>query len=188
MAKVGGAGRTGVPGGAGRTGVPGGAAPAGRGGAPGTPHEPSAPELWLRNIRMSGFTIVILGLVVLTVAVLAPSLRILIEQRQQIAALQTGLHSEQGTVDALTKNVARWNDPAYVEAQARERLYYVYPGEYSYLVIDDRGAKTTTDGAPIRSTLQTTKVDWVKSLLSSIYTAGLTDAAPDKLVAPTIGG
>src|SRR4051794_22312867 len=50
--------------------------------------EESAPEHWLRNIRFSGFSVLMLGLLVLAVIVLAPNLRILIEQRQQIAQLQ----------------------------------------------------------------------------------------------------
>ncbi|MEP6480327.1 MAG: septum formation initiator family protein [Rhodoglobus sp.] len=152
------------------------------------PREPSAPELWFRNLRVSGFTVVILVLVVLTVVVLAPSLRILVEQRQQIAALEAGLKADKESVQELQKDVARWQDPAYIEAQARERLYYIFPGEYSYLVIDDTGAQTTTDGAPISTELQTTKVDWVKGLLSSVFTAGLTDATPDQLPSPTVGG
>ena len=32
----------------------------------------------------------------------------------------------------------RWNDETFIVTQARERLYYVMPGEVSYLVIDDR--------------------------------------------------
>ena len=31
----------------------------------------------------------------------------------------------------------RWTDPAYITTQARERLYYVKPGEVVYLVDDD---------------------------------------------------
>lgn len=147
-----------------------------------------APEPWFRSIRVSGFTIVILGLVVLTAVVLAPSLRILIEQRQTIVAMQAALDERQQSVDELERDVARWQDPAYIEAQARERLYYVYPGEYSYLVIDDTGAQSTSTEVPISDEIQTTKVDWVNSLLASVYMAGLTDATPDELTTPELGG
>jgi cell division protein FtsB len=150
--------------------------------------EESAPEHWLRTIRLSGFTVLMLALLVLAVIVLAPNLRILIEQRQQIAALQQGVAQTQQSVDEFTKDVARWSDPAYIESQARERLYYVFPGDISYLVIGAGAQVTTSDGQPISSSIQTTKVDWVHSLLSSIYTAGLTDAPPSQLVAPVVGG
>ncbi|CAN5326324.1 hypothetical protein BH11ACT4_BH11ACT4_17870 [soil metagenome] len=150
--------------------------------------EETAPEHWLRTIRLSGFTVLMLALLVLAVIVLAPNLRILIEQRQQIAALQKSVTDAQQSVDRLTKDVARWSDPAYIESQARERLFYVFPGDISYLVVGDGSATTTSDGQPISSSIQTTKVDWVHGLLSSIYTSGLTDAPPDKLQAPVVGG
>ena len=150
--------------------------------------EETAPEHWLRTIRFSGFTVLMLALLVLAVIVLAPNLRILIDQRQQIAALEQSVAGGQHSVDSLTKDVARWNDPAYIESQARERLFYVFPGDISYLVIGEGSHATTPDGQPISSTIQTTKVDWVHTLLASIYTAGLTDAPPSTLVAPVVGG
>ena len=55
----------------------------------------------------------------------------------------------------------------------------------SYLVIGGTGATTTSDGLPVSDTIQTTQVDWVRTLLSSIYTAGLTDAPPADLVTQT---
>jgi cell division protein FtsB len=146
--------------------------------------EETAPEHWLRTIRLSGFTVLMLGLLILAVIVLAPNLRILIEQRQQIAALQATVDETKKSVDDLQADVARWSDPAYIEAQARERLFYVFPGDVSYLVVAEADGPTTTDGQPISDQIQTTQVDWVRTLLSSVYTAGLTDATPDQLVAP----
>lgn len=146
--------------------------------------EETAPEHWLRTIRLSGFTLLMLALLILAVIVLAPNLRILIEQRQQIAALQSAVDQTSASVDDLTTDVARWSDPAYIESQARERLFYVFPGDISYLVVGESDAPTTTDGQPISTQIQTTQVDWVRTLLSSIYTAGLTDAPADELVGP----
>ena len=150
--------------------------------------EETAPEHWLRTIRLSGFTLLMLGLLILAVIVLAPNLRILIEQRQQIAALQAAVDQTKNSVDDLESDVARWSDPAYIESQARERLFYVFPGDVSYLVVADAKEPTTSNGQPISDQIQTTQVDWVRTLLSSVYTAGLTDAPPDELVAPVIEG
>ena len=150
--------------------------------------EESAPDHWLRTIRFSGFTVLMLGLLILAVMVLAPNLRILIEQQQNIARLQTQVDEAQESVDALNENVARWDDRAYIESQARDRLYYVYPGEVSYLVTGDAAALTTNDGVPVSASIQTTKIDWVQSLVSSIYTAGLTEDAPGGLTIPAIEG
>jgi cell division protein FtsB len=143
---------------------------------------------WLRSIRLSGFAITALVLIVMFIVVLAPSLRILVEQRQQIATLQSQIAATKTAVGDLTNQKARWSDPKYIEALARERLDYVFPGEYSYLITDAAAAPTTANGQPISDKLQSTQVDWVKSLLSSVFTAGLTDAPADKIVAPIIIG
>jgi cell division protein FtsB len=150
--------------------------------------EESAPEHWLRTIRLSGFTFLMLSLLILAVIVLAPNLRVFIEQRQQIAALQQDVDNAQQAVDDLNDNVARWGDPAYIKSQARERLFYVFPGEVSYLVIGGAGAEATSqNGLPISDEIQTTRVDWTSTLLSSIFTAGLTDAPPTELEVPAFG-
>lgn len=152
------------------------------------PQMESAPEHWLRNIRLSGFTFTMLFLVVLAVIVLAPSLRILIEQQQQLAELRQTVEEKEQAVADLENDVARWEDPSYIEAQARDRLVYVYPGDFTYLVIDDTAPLATPDGAPISDTIQTTRVDWVRAVLDSVYTAGLTDDTAAELVSPTFDG
>jgi cell division protein FtsB len=145
------------------------------------PRMESAPERWLRNIRLSGFTFLMLGLIIATVVVLAPSLRLVVEQQQDLKQLSEAVEDKRDAVDDLEENVARWGDPAYIEAQARDRLVYVFPGDFTYLVIDDAPAATTTDGIPISDEIQTTKVDWMHTMVSSIFTAGLTDATADDL-------
>jgi cell division protein FtsB len=151
--------------------------------------EESRPAAWMRNFRLSGFALSLLLLVVATLVVLAPSLKTLVEQRQQIAELQTQLAQANGAVKGLKGEVDRWKDPAYIESQARNRLYYVFPGDVSYLVIGEGGTRPTTgDGQPISDKIQTTQVDWMRSLLSSVYTSGLTEQTPSQLEAPTQGG
>lgn len=148
--------------------------------------EQSARAGWLRSIRLSGFTIATLTVLVLTVVVLAPSLRIFVQQQQQLAQLRADVQAQKDGVKDLQNQRARWDDPSYIEAQARERLNYVYPGEFSYLVIDDGKTVSTSDGQPISTQVETTQVDWVRMLLSSVLTAGLTDDKPGEIVAPVI--
>lgn len=148
--------------------------------------EESRPAAWLRNFRLSGFALSLLLLIVAALVVLAPSLKTLVEQRQQIAELQAEVGDAKSAVTDLRGEVDRWKDPAYIESQARNRLYYVFPGDVSYLVIGEAGDTPTQDGQPISDKIQTTKVDWMRSLLSSVYTAGLTQASPSQL--GTAGG
>lgn len=148
--------------------------------------EESRPAAWLRNFRLSGFALSLLLLIVAALVVLAPSLRTLVEQRQQIAALQSQVDDAKTAVTNLTGEVDRWKDPAYVESQARNRLYYVFPGDVSYLVIGEASGTPTQSGQPISDRIQTTQVDWMRTLLSSVYTAGLTQSTPAQL--PGSGG
>jgi len=146
----------------------------------------TAPGQWMRGIRLSGFTFVMLSILVLATVVLAPSLRTLVEQQNQIAQLRQAVEDKKGSVAELETDIARWDDPAYIEAQARDRLVYVFPGDYTYLVIDDGTTVTTGDGAPISDDIQTTRVDWVRTLLGSLVTAGTTTESADTLDSPSL--
>lgn len=150
------------------------------------PPEPRA-AAWLRNFRLSGFALSSLLLIVAALVVLAPSLRTFVEQQQQIAALEESVRLAEERVDGLESEIDRWSDPAYIEAQARDRLYYVYPGDITFLVIGD-DAVAQQGGLPISDEIQTTQVDWVRALLSTVYEAGLTDATPDELAIPSPQG
>ena len=151
------------------------------------PENPGRPTAWLRNFRLSGFALSMLLLVVASLVVLAPRLKTLVEQQQQIAQLEQSVAEAQASVDELGDQVARWSDRAYIEAQARDRLYYVYPGDISYLVIGDDGETVVADEVPVSDSIQATRVDWTRALLSSIYQAGLTDATPQQLDSPAQG-
>lgn len=136
---------------------------------------------WLRQVRPSGALIVTLGLVIASLVVLAPSLKTFFEQRQEIARLEAAVAAAEAEVDQFSAEIDRWSDPVYVEAQARDRLFYVFPGERSYLVV---GHDPTTDAdgdLPISDEIQATRIDWLGSLLGSVYEAGLTGLDPEEL-------
>lgn len=149
-----------------------------------TAHEETAPERWLRTLRLSGFSVILLGLLILAVVVLAPSLRTLVEQQQEIAALERRVAEEQARVDDLTTELDRWTDPAYIEAQARQRLLFVYPGETSYIVTAANTDPGADDGPPVTTEIQTTEIDWLGGLLAATFEAGLTQAPASELVPP----
>ena len=69
----------------------------------------------------------------------ANSLRIYFDQQMQIAALRAENDAHQRSIDKLTDEIKRWNDPEYVRAQARSRLGWVVPGEVGYKVIGPDG-------------------------------------------------
>jgi cell division protein FtsB len=75
---------------------------------------------------------VALASVVLAVAL---PFKIWVAQRGEISSLQAQTRAQQQHVAALQKQQQQWQDPAYVEQQARLRLHYVKPGEKAYIVL-----------------------------------------------------
>ena len=128
------------------------------------------------SLQASGFTVMILGLIVLGVVVLSPSLRVLAEQQQQIAQLEAELATVDEEVIALEQQLERWSDRAYVEAQARSRLMFVYPGDITYLVIDDVGEVQGEAPLPVSDTIEVAQTSWMQSLFASYLVAATTDA------------
>jgi cell division protein FtsB len=142
--------------------------------------EETRSRAWLRSIRLSGFSILVLAIIVLFLVVLAPGLKTLLEQRAQIADLEQSVALQQQQVEQLREERARWDDPAYIKAQARDRLFYVMPGEYPYLIIDDVPVAANQQPTTASADLQETRSDWVQSLFDSYLAAGLSDApAPE---------
>lgn len=130
------------------------------------------------SLQASGFTATILGFIVLAVVVLAPSLKVLAEQQQQIAALEAELATVDAEVAELEEQRERWNDRAYVEAQARSRLMFVYPGDITYLVIDDVGIDEEDTLPTISTEVTAAETKWMESLFAS-YLVAATTKTPD---------
>lgn len=94
-----------------------------------------------------------LGLVACGLVVSAAlPLREYLSQRGQIAAAEARNAQQRARVEALEQQLAQWRDPAYVKAQARERLHFVLPGEYAYVVLDPSAAPSS-GVAPRRAAL-----------------------------------
>jgi len=119
-----------------------------------------------------------LGLVVLAVFVLVPTVGTYLDQRQQIAALQHSVQLTTDQVAELERQRERWKDPAYITAQARERLYFFRPGEVVYLVDDDLPeSEVPRDRAPVSDTIQAAHADWMSQLVRSVAQSGLARVA-----------
>jgi len=150
--------------------------------APRTRRRTSAPAVdvreWASGIRLSGFMVIMLSLVVLGAWVLVPTLGTYIDQRQKIAALEVSIQVSADEIDALEQERERWEDPAYITTQARERLYYVKPGEVVYLVDNDLDpASLPQEQEPVSDQLEETPADWMPQLLRTVTGAGLSETA-----------
>lgn len=141
---------------------------------------------WLGGIRVSGFMVVMLGLVVLGAFVLVPTFGNFVEQRQRIAALERQVEATSEEVAELREQRERLDDPAYITAQARQRLHYVYPGEVVYLIDDDLpAAEQPVDDAPISDEVTETDIDWMPRMLAGLVRAGLAETVSEPPPAPS---
>jgi cell division protein FtsB len=114
----------------------------------------------------------VLALVVCLLAIsLAYPLREYLAQRGDIAGYRDKVTGQEARVAELRRQHTRWSDQAYVEAQARERLHYVMPGETSYVVLeaDDTPAP---DGAVEPETAAAARSPWFTDLWRSVEVAG----------------
>ena len=98
----------------------------------------------------------------------ASSLRAWVDQQQQMSALRIEQADQTQRVGELQDEIARWNDPAFVKAQARERFGYVMPGEVGFVVLDDKSVPTTTTTAPAKVSSATR---WWQQLWGSVGAA-----------------
>lgn len=96
---------------------------------------------------LSWRTLVLAGVLGLAFALVWPSIRVYNEQQATNSALLAERDTAKAQVDDLNAQLARWQDPAFVVAQARERLAYVYPGETPYRVVDPEVARPAAVGS-----------------------------------------
>ena len=109
----------------------------------------------------------------------ASSLRTYLSQSAHIEDLEAQIASDQHAIAGLQQEQRRWQDPASVEAQARERFGWGMPGEVGFRVIG-------SDGQPLDSSSQLTNpatlgkdpdAQWWTRTVASIRGAGKDEAA-----------
>lgn len=114
-----------------------------------------------------------LAVVLLTITVLlAPTVRVYLSQRAEIAALQASIATEQARHTTLSTDASRWDDPNYVKQQARDRVNMVMPGDTGYWVYGDDSTPAKPDTAAAHDTAASAadpaSVPWVDGLWQSI--------------------
>ncbi len=141
---------------------------------------------WKRGMRLNAYTLTLLVMIVVGVLTLAPRVQQWFVLRQQVAQAQANVTQARNAVEQMKIERTRWEDPVYIKSQARNRLYYVMPGEVSYLVMDANGVNSSdtsgTVGAmladkrnygQISKSIHVTRNNWVDSVLQSVVVAGI---------------
>ena len=131
---------------------------------------------WAASLRFSFFTVVVVVSAVVGALILSPNVSTFVQQQREISQLRESVRQHREAVDSIDAERAQWKDPAYVRAQARDRLSYVLPGETQLSIISDVVL-------PVESQEETsadlTKVErnWARDLATSVLAAG--SAVPD---------
>ncbi|GIE04056.1 hypothetical protein Adu01nite_54060 [Paractinoplanes durhamensis] len=111
-------------------------------------------------------TVLIVVFVALALAYTYP-LRVYLAQKSQIAQLEAEQASQRKLITAKTEELAKWRDPEYLKARAREEFFYVLPGETPLLVYNDPVAAAKEAGKPVA----TTPDRWYDTLWNSVQAA-----------------
>lgn len=137
---------------------------------------PSAPPPAQRSSAGS-FTgrALILGLVAAALLLsLAVPVRAWFAQRSEIAGLRSDVDAARDRVAALEVRKQRWDDPAFVAAEARRRLHFVLPGEVGFVTL---GAQGATDSHAFGDDPQ---APWYSSLWGALQAADDVAGPADK--------
>ena len=126
--------------------------------------------------RPTGGSVLILVALVVAVATLSPTIQQLIGQRQHIAQLEEEIAETTQNIDDLEQEQARWDDPAYVRAQARGRLLFVEPGDTTYVVIYESTPRAPYQSVDVSVEVHETKTDSGELFLDSLIRSSTADA------------
>ncbi|TGN63998.1 septum formation initiator family protein [Nocardioides eburneiflavus] len=150
---------------------------------------PAATRPTGRRPRFTGrAAVLVLVLAVLTVSY-ASSLRAYLQQRSHIGDLKAQIAEREASITDLEREKKRWEDPAYVKAQARARFGYLMPGEQGFEVIG-------VDGRPLEAqatlndpdeVIKTVPKAWWSAAWESMELAG-NPPPPDEEPAEMIDG
>lgn len=129
-----------------------------------------------RSAAATSRALVLAGVLVVLGLGMAVPLRSWLAQQAEIAALRAEVEQARAEVAALEVQEDRWTDPAFVAAQARERLLFVFPGEIAYVAIE---TSTPTEEPAVTS--EPVDLSWYQRLWAGVRRA---DAPADSAADP----
>jgi hypothetical protein len=109
------------------------------------------------------------------IVAIALPFKIWLSQRGDLESLNTQIQRVQSRVAQLNAQDQKWNDPAYIEAQARKRLHYVMPGESNRIVLGPKPSHTQKEIATAIAHPAAPPASggpWYSQLWQSMQTAG----------------
>lgn len=123
-------------------------------------------------------------MVLLLVASYTSALHAWWDQRGEIQSAKAEIIMRRDAINQLKDTKARFDDPAFIQQQARARFGWVMPGEVGYRVIGSDGSvqgDVPTLGAPPSSARER---EWYDTLWGSVQQAGQEPAKPKPVADP----
>jgi len=136
--------------------------------------EPRAVATTPRRSRLTGRAAVLVLVVAVLMVSYASSMKAYLQQRSHVEELRSQIAERESRIAKLEREKERWEDPAYVRQQARERFGYVLPGETSFVVVDGNG-DPVDDASSLHDPADVVKVEptaWWTSAWASMELAG----------------
>lgn len=107
----------------------------------------------LRAVKLNSATVSIILVIVAGTFLISSDVQAFLNQRRQIVEMEQSIEQAKQAVEDMQAERDRWQDPVYIRSQARDRLYYVLPGEVSYLVMDTEGFDLTDTSGTVGALL-----------------------------------
>ena len=157
-----------------------------------TKKEPKVPvaltqgKLMLRMLRLNSSWVSLISVIVLGTFIVSQDVQTYLDQRREIVEMEESIAQAAAAVAPMHPDRAPRPAPGYRRTHARDRLYYVLPGEVSYLVMDSEGMDFSdtsgTVGAllserrsadEISAEVSAAEDNWVDSLLETFLRSAL---------------
>lgn len=121
---------------------------------------------------------ILLGVALMLIASYTASVHAWWQQRSEISTLQAQNRAAKADIAELEDQKTRWDDPAFVRQQARERFGWVMPGEVGYRVIGVDG-ELKGQASQLETPQAAPRGPWIERLWGSVEQAGGTATPED---------
>lgn len=110
--------------------------------------------------------------------ILTPNISVFVQQKRELQELRESVEMHRQAVNEAEAVKLKWQDPVYIRAQARERLYYVMPGETQLAVLSDGVTIPQDEKYVVSESIAPMERNWTLDFARSVVQAGITTANP----------
>jgi cell division protein FtsB len=127
----------------------------------------------LRRPRLTGRSMLVAAMALFLLILLASPFQTYLSRRASVATSHRQEQQLDARVAQLQQQLKQWQDPAFVERQARVRLQYIRPGDTLYTVLNAAGQPIDTPAAAtsVKAARVGHQPSWNDTLMASVREA-----------------